>query len=357
LISALKAGANKPAVATPTAKPESVAQKPKPASPGQNKPVKIDPSKFPEEPEFISSIAANVAANKAAVAKLKDLITAGDLAAFQSFEVPPSPKLQAWKNEVATVWHDQLNPPKPPEPYNGCLSNLTKVYKNVKQANAAGAKKIGFYIVTEEPGVPEVSFPKVVYKMKGYASSGSYQMNDTKEQAKHTAAWKSLTATEQAAVKAYKGSSYGGMNAAMRTGTMSSSAFEKAKHVAKAILNKAPELPVGTFLQRGMGADEFGPSYKEQFKNSVGKVFQEPGVTSAAIGSGWGGQIKWHFTAGPGVKGLYVGNIPPNDGEAGGEMLLAPGQRYLVTKVEDSSGSGGIAVHAVLLASDPDQCC
>jgi hypothetical protein len=74
---------------------------------------RIDTSKLPKDPHFVSSQAANVAQNKAVVNELKQLAAKGDLNGLKNKEIPPSPKLQKYKQDLIKAVQAQLNSPTP----------------------------------------------------------------------------------------------------------------------------------------------------------------------------------------------------------------------------------------------------
>lgn len=147
---------------------------------------KIDPAKFPEQPEFVSKNEQQVAGNKKAVAELHALAVKGDLPGLQSHKGTPSPKVQAYQQALIHDLDQQLHPPPPPKQYPGQLDGINKVYSGAGDPAAVHAKKIGQFLITEEPGVPNVQFVGIDLPTKGYL------LKDSKLQAEHDAAFKAM---------------------------------------------------------------------------------------------------------------------------------------------------------------------
>ena len=331
-------GGGKPA--TPAAKP---AKTPKPP-----KPPKIKPADFPAIPKFESGNIINVAQNKQAAQDMLDIAATGDMDKLTAFAVPPSPKLQEWKNSLVAELHNQLHPPKPPKPYKGALGKLTKVYKNPAEAKKAGCQQIGFYSVVEEPGVPkDVSFPMIVLKAKKDLN-GHYLLTDKDMQKQHDQAFQSMSTGVQDKLMHYTGSGSGHMN----DGFHLDKSYKEAA-MAKEILEKSPEIPSGTRLWRKIHLDQ---SIRTNLKNSVGKVVQEPAFSSCTINEAKrSGNVVWNYTASPGTRGIYVESFTEVNGEE--EMILPPGARKLITAAKEDPNTGILYVDAILLATTSGQCC
>jgi hypothetical protein len=173
--------------------------------------------------------------------------------------------------------------------------------------------------------------------------------------AKAKAAWNKMPKTQQAAIRAYTGSSYGSINSSLWEGNPSG----QAQAAAQAMHTLAHDIAPGTILSRKL---ELSSDLKAQMVKSVGKVLQEPAVGSTSIRpTSWSGNVHLKMTVGPGVKGLWVGKGSANGGtisthSSEDEMLLPPNTRMLVQKVsapssedKDGFGGGGITIVEVLI--------
>lgn len=353
----------KPVPAKPAAKP--LLGKPKPYVPPAPAPVgKVDPGKFPPDPVFTSSNAANVAANKMVAAELKALATAGKLEDLKALPIPPSQKLQDYKNELVSQVDEMLHPPPPPVPYDGALDHLTTVFAGPKDPAAAHAKKIGYYLITEEPGVPNnpKPWPAVIWKSNDMVGGGAYnyQLTNKATQKAHGDALKSMTPNAQDWVMQYTGGTHASINAALRQGVPSKDHVEMGREMVA----KSPLLPPGLQFVRRMSFEGM-PAIQAALLKSAGKILQEPAVTSTTLDpKKWHGETFIHFTAAEGARGLYIADQHTSEGGGGhhdneSEILLPPGTRYYITKVETmmKGSTKQVHLHAIMLPTVPEQCC
>ncbi len=317
---------------------------------------KIKPFELPSKPTVTSSDAAKKAQKQADVDAMEKLALAGDLAGLQTFKVSvPSSTTTAYQNDLVAHINDILNPPAPPKPYAGQLDNLKKVYKGSKDPGIS--KKLGFYLVTEEPGVPNVAFKPIYHATD---SSKSYDLVDpvlSKQHKDAIAAMKKESPEAVALMKKYTGSYSGSINHSI----WNTGGTPAEKKMGQLMIKHAPIIPVGTVLRRHI--DLSGQVLKDML-NSAGKVLQEPAGMSTSVNKNhsWSGNVHLHLTAGPGVKAMYVAPMSDHDHER--EMFTPPGTRYLITKVEtgpcgpqDPTPCGKYRVHAIILPTEDGQCC
>lgn len=317
---------------------------------------KIKPLELPSKPTVTSSDAIKKATKQADVDALEKLALAGDLPGLQAYKLQEaSSTTSSYQNELVAHINDILNPPPPPKPYAGQLDNLKKVFKGPKDPGVT--KKLGFYLVTEEPGVPNVAFQPVYHATD---SSKNYALKDPVLNKQHTdaiAAMKKENASAVALMKKYTGSYSGSMNHSI----WGSGGTPEEKEMGRLMIKYSPVIPVGTVLRRHI--DLSGQTLKDML-NSAGKVLQEPAGMSTGVNKNhsWSGNVHLHLTAGLGVKALYVAPMSHHSHER--EMLTPPGTRYLVTKVEtgpcgpqDPPPCGKYRVHAIILPTEDGQCC
>ncbi|MBT7307866.1 MAG: hypothetical protein HN842_06585, partial [Gammaproteobacteria bacterium] len=170
------------------------------------------------------------------------------------------------------------------------------------------------------------------------------------------AAWAKMPKTQRQALQSYTGNGYGKINQSLWSGNPSGA----AKSAAQAMMTHAHDIAPGTILSRKIDASN---SLKKELMNSVGKVLQEPAVSSTSIRpTAWSGSVQIKMTVGSGVKGMWVGEGSKGSGGcisvncSEDEMLLPPNTRMLVQKVnnpskkdKDGFGGNGMTVIEVLL--------
>lgn len=289
----------------------------------------------------------------AAILELLKLAMAGDLTGLQNYQpkhsaAATSTTVTGYKNNLIAELQQLLNPPPPPKPYQGQLDHLKKVYKNITDPTIT--EKIGYFIVTEEPGIPSVSFPKVDLKK---SSKYDHKVGYTAivDQATHDQAYASMSTKSQQKLKSYTGYKYGDYNSALHGGV----ADDDLKEMGKEMVDFGVTLTPGTYLSRKL---TFHGALLNQILTSEGKVLQETAMSSTSIDPiVWHGNVQFNITAGPGLKGIYADKWSSNTGEK--EMLLPPGTRYLVTKVHKVWNQNGCqhAVDVIALPTVKGQCC
>ncbi len=338
MLAALKSGAA-PSQETPTqSAPKSAVEKVK----DEPKPIKVDPSKFPEKPTFQSSNESNVLTNKASVNQILKLATNGDLEGLQAFPDSPSPKVQAYKNSMISIVDNQLHPPAPPKTYSGQLDHLKKVFKGSKDPQAKHAQKIGYYLVTEEPGIPDVDLGNIALSS---VSGSKYRLADNDLHQQHEVAYATIPTDAKNILKSYTGGGFAEINNSLWSGNPT----PVAKKIANALINHSPELQMGVKLYRKITLSE---SDIAKLESSVGKVVQEPSVSSTSINKDvWHGNVHWAFKTSPGVKGLYI--APHSDHDHEEEMLLPPGTRYYISAAKMKGEK--LHIDAILLPTVPGQ--
>ncbi len=152
------------------------------------------------------------------------------------------------------------------------------------------------------------------------------------------------------AIGDYTGDGYDAINAKLRNRMPD----YYGKQIADVIIKKGVTLPVGFRLDRSHEGD---PKWADM---KPGDVISDRGLlsTSTSIKSSNMDTIV-KMVAGPGVKGLPVKSHSGHPGE--NEVLLAPNQRLVVTKVttasglENVTGNRAFVVHAMILPTLPDQ--
>jgi len=293
--------------------------------------LKIDPSKFLKPPIFSSKDFAKVAENQATVAKAWDMAAAGDLAGLQSLQ-SASPKVQAWKAQLTSTVADQLNP-SPPQKY--LVPDFADIVAAAPSAKSPVLSKIGYWNVLGSVSVAE----------EGYSES-QYASPDVKAKLHNDGESVVVSLDLRPHVQYYTGIGYHDMNDSLRE----SKPTGEAAALAQKIIKSGVSIPVGTRLERSHkdlgGWDNVKP----------GTVMTDKGILSTSLSErdGFNGSIRLIMQVGSGVKGLPVKNVSGFKLED--EILLAPNQRIMVTKVEPGV-YGSKLVHAVILPTEDNQCC
>ena len=262
----------------------------------------------------------------------------------------PSQHVKGFAQQMLNEIDEQLNPPKKFRLGDGDpLKILHDSYPIVGDIKGH-IHKIGKYLKLGDPG----SFDTAALGMKPITHE-SGKLTKSTYAAKAKAAWNKMPKTQQDAIRAYTGSSYGSINSSLWEGNPSG----QAQAAAQAMHTLAHDIAPGTILSRKL---ELSSDLKAQMVKSVGKVLQEPAVGSTSIRpTSWSGNVHLKMTVGPGVKGLWVGKGSANGGtisthSSEDEMLLPPNTRMLVQKVsapssedKDGFGGGGITIVEVLI--------
>ncbi len=308
-----------------------VASGPKP--PAVKGPPKAVQVTVPPMPQFVSKNAEAVAQNKKAVSEMSALVAKGDFKGFEAHPGTPSPKVQAWKEETKLAIHAAQNPPEPPKQWPEGYSKLVDgvpIHKSGKDVS----EKIGYYTVLANPGVPRIPVTPQFLPQAQFGAS------------KHEDAYNALPMNQQQAIRSYTGSGYTSINESLWNSFHNGTTLSDKARAATAGLHKAAQdLPPGATVIRGISMTD---QQTKQLANSVGKVLQEPAMSSTSIKPDWGwhGNVQWRLTATPGAKGLYVGQgISSSSSEK--EVILPPNSRYLITAVE-KQGTKTI-VHGLIL--------
>ena len=291
---------------------------------------KIDPSKFPEKPKFIQSNKAQVAANEKIVEEAIKHASEGNLIALQGMKLTPSPKLKTWHDELVSHLSEALHPTPQPVALSGEYSALAA---KITPKHTAGMKKLGYWSVLGV--IPDI--PNGIVK-------SSWKANNEKLWADGS---KAITSGGLVSVvKSYTASGYGQINDSLRGGVPTSSALK----LANGIMKHGIELPVGQTI----GRRHPNVGFSDWSTVKPGDVIAEKGILSTSVSEHmWSGNTHLVMAIGPGVKGLPVKSHSSNSGE--NEVLLAPNQKIMVTRIEKKPH--GTTVHAVLLPTDPAQCC
>lgn len=107
----------------------------------------------------------------------------------------------------------------------------------------------------------------------------------------------------------------------------------------QAALDKAPELPEGTYLRRGISLSS---ALRDKLaKLPPGTILQSPHFESTAKqGAGFGGNVEVRIVTAPGVRGWWMGKNSNYPGE--GEMILPANTRYAVASYKQQGPYGSI---------------
>jgi hypothetical protein len=285
--------------------------------------------------DFVSKNAANVSQNKANIAELQKMALAGDLASIESTPMFPSPKVQAYKNLLI---EKMTPPPPPPKPYQGSIDELHK-HAPVKKLNEVD-KKFDYLLVVGNPGPIAHEYGKGIWY-----SHNDYPLLKKNDQNHDNL----LTSAEKAAFSEYKGSS-SSINQSLGKGAPTKAAIAAGKGIMKA----GVIVPEGMNFWRLFTVDQ---ATLLELKNATGKAVQQPSVVGTSIRKDWDqhwhGNVKMKLTAGPGVKGLYLGNKHGCQSER--EMLFPPNTRFVIQKAEMSGGK--LSLEVFLLPTVETQCC
>lgn len=311
--------------------PGATAPKPKVAKAAKVEAIKLTKSEIPKMPEFVSKNTAQVVENKAAIEKLQELALAGDDKGIKAI-VSQSPKVQQYKEALLSKLESKKPevPPADLSMFHTSIDELAKAHPEITHSQAT-AKLSRAYIISKTPSPALLEFPsttpptgdavsKVHTKLSGLHYSAASQMDGTP-------------------LKKYTGSSYIPMNKSLASG--------EPNPDAKAAIKKMKELqqpiPEGTFLSRKITVDQ---ALINQYEKSIGHVIQDPAIISTSIDKNvWSGNMHWRITVGKGVKGLYAGNFSNYPGEK--EMILPPGTRFYIKKVEKSGNNAFVDLVAL----------
>lgn len=330
--------------------------------------LKLQDSDFEGLPHFQSSKLSQVAENVKACKELLELAKQGKLTDLNYMKVPPSPKVEQYKQTLISQLTDYLNPPMKPVSFSGQLSELKNAYKNVSEAAKANAKKIGNYLVTDyiQPtSKVEVNLDNKLefskYQRYGLTLTDYNELENTELHENNKKAFESFTQKTKMTLKNYTGGGYFEINEMFRSALDESSLkpsvqakYNEFKQVAKEFMQKSPEIPAGTYFRRTI---ELSPSISKNIK--PGHILQEPGFSSVTImpndfTTGKLDKVRFEMETMPGVKGLYAEDFTVNESEY--EYILPPGTRYYIGDVfEDTDGV--TVIKAKILPTIDEQCC
>ena len=326
-------------------------------SPAVVKKLKVKESELPSEPEFISSNAANVAANKKAVAELKQHALNGDVDAIKAHPGTGSPKVTSYKEALAQSVHDQLNPPPPPKPLSDKIQGLSDAHK-AKSPPHHAADRVWRFVSLGKANITDVGGDAGVVNTSGGKWKQDSKKLEDSALAAHKASYNKLPADQQDAIDKYIDGGYSTQNAVMAGDVKGTASQRKtAKLQIEGMKNGSVPIPEGTVLYRGHSLEVTAGSgslmtseqTKKALQSSAGVVLQDPAMISTArvAQSAWSGGAQWRLTAGPGVKGLAA----PSQGEK--EVILPPNTRYLVKSVQEHNGT--LFIDAVILPTVDEQ--
>jgi hypothetical protein len=316
-----------------TVQSEHVTKPQAPAAP------KVDATQFPKPPVFKD--AQYAATNSQTAEMMHKMAQKGDLGVLKAMSPGGSPKLQSYHQELVGILSKQLNPPQPSQPTKQLSDTLSNVVQKVKDAKASGGlEKIGYWTVLSDVG----GVPQGVPTGKWNSSPAGMFEKGAKIVAK---------AGIENPIQSYTAGGFKSINASLRAGKTSNAS--NGVKIGKAIVEHGHELPAGVILGR---KHTLTKSQMEALK--PGQVVSEKGILSCSTKSHiWHGNVHWHLTPSPGAKGLAVDNVSSNHGEA--EVLLAPNQKILVTKVQIPAGVSAYGnpaiIHGIILPTEPNQCC
>lgn len=311
--------------------------------------IKIDPGKFPKEPEFLSKNVEQVTQNKAIIAEAKKAALNKDTDGVAAAKAKAkSPKVQQYIDSLGANLIDQLNPPPPPKPLEGTAKELydkmskVPVNKNAPAVGYWNMLKVDEHLV--DSYVPEGKFDE--YQTPSFWEEGAAAI-------KKNNCYK--------AMRSYTGGGYNSINPAIRSGNLESNAY--AKKWANALM-KAPVLPDNLMLARkhqlNVGdIDSIKPGHVVSDRGALSTSTYKFGRMS--------GNVLWRMRVNKGVQGFAVENVSSTSGET--EVVLPPNQRLMVTKVyrpkkgenaPDMDGgyqSFDAVIYAEVLPTVKDQCC
>ena len=322
----------------PTAQQAPVAT-PKPKASAPAKPVVIDTLKLPDQPSFVSSNKANVAANEKASNEMFEKAKAGDLIGLQAMAatMPPSPKLKEYHAGLVASVSTQLNPPKPAQPLSGTLQEIFAKAPIAKKG--PGVDMVGNWMVAA--AVPDKSH----VPDKG-------PLNPVHQNfAQGKANYEKLSHDQKVNVRYYTSGGYHHINDDLRAGGYGKS----AKNASEGVITAMIPLKPGSTITRN---HDLGSADLKKLKASVGTVLQDRAILSTSVNepNGWSGNVRWHMTISPGVKGLPAKTFSAS-GQHEGEVILPPNTRIMVTHVAEPDKNGYTHAHAIILPYHEDQCC
>ena len=241
--------------------------------------------------------------------------------------VPPSAKIEATTAQTAAKQIDRFFPTKA----------IGTAVAKIKAAFKAGAYLI---LGKVEHPIPE----------PGLGIPGRY-ITDDEIKAGYTK-WKQFGDQEvKDSIQTYKNSEW--PNKPLRTGE--GTYYAKARKIAQDAAKYAGDIPAGIRVRRGMWNKDLKIVETIKQHGAEGLILQEPGFFSTSYiqsesGKGFGGDIQWHVTVGPGVQAIEAWGSGSHGIER--EMLFLPGQRFLIHRAETHGGE--FHIFATALPTDLD---
>jgi hypothetical protein len=299
-------------------------------------------SEFPALPKFLDAKFAKQ--NEEMGGKMLELAKAGKIAELEA-TLPKSPKLTQFKQTLVDGLKDQLN-----QHLASASGGKVKAYKAsavVAEAskikiNPQAKQKIGYWVVhgrveTPAPPPPAMAFKEkfVVNGKQGFFSKGKNQL------------YQNATSAEAENVEYYTGAGHSYMNGELRAGGKISSETQLAINGLKKSVHSLPADQ--TYSRKYAMYDE--SSLAALAKMEPGTVIADPAILSTSTDPDvWTGNVKLHFDAAPGSKGLAADSFSKNNGEM--EVILKPNSRFVVHRV-DRNGSS-VKIRATLLPDMDD---
>lgn len=301
VLSALQAG-GKPQTTQPQ---KSVQPAPKP---------QIDVSQFPKVPKFTSSNKANIEANNAKVQEALQHAKNGDLESLKSMQIPPSPKLKSFHDELVTNLVSQLNPPPQPKTLD---ADYAAIVAQIPKASP-GLSKIGKWAVVHDLGGVPISIPTPKTVDTGALHKKGGESYDK------------LPAKDRMVLKKYTEDGYISVNGSLRTHEGKTSVGSYSRITKEAVEKASIPLPVGLELSRAYHADV--KVHMSAIK--PGHVLADYALLSTSTSTSKFSGIKINMIVGPNVKGLPAKKFSSHASE--NEVILPSSTRLMVTSVSKS---------------------
>jgi 2'-5' RNA ligase len=250
-----------------------------------------------------------------------------------------------------------LYKPKEAKEYAGTLEEIKKVYGSLRESPEID--RIRGYIITEEPGVPDVRkiLPESESLMETGDQTDQFKLKNPSLDKQHTVSYYKMIDENPDIEKilyTYTLETGWDYNASLRgeggNQTIEVSVRKEAIYLGRSLLKHAPEIAPGTILHREIALTR---KTKAELYQSTGRVLQDPGFISSSTEEIMGGHpsVIFKYTASKGTRGLYIAPFSSFGTEK--EVLFPPGQRFLITNTEKKGDR--LIVHAILLPTVPEQ--
>ncbi len=252
------------------------------------------------------------------------------------------------KDELATLYGPSANKSYINLVYDDFDGSFSVQFPNsllptqaAKDAVVKGLQNLGLKVTKGHAGHYKIKSPYAqkiqASNAKSIKTSGTYTSPDGKvlwdfQKANEWSEgwWRTLTSTQQAAVRKYTGSGYHSMNGALRKGATPdatsralSSAMRPVDH--EFTVFRGTRIPISQFQQGGLWSD---------------KGFMSTAINPAGS---WDG-IKFEIVIPKGTKGAYVDPFSSHRGE--NEFIIDKGTKFRVIEV-DTRGSGRVKMVAI----------